>query len=119
MLTRSLGTRDETGGNCLPQSSQPVCRLGLVARSFSKETEWGHRAPHPSLLYPLPGLFPLVLCSPLLSVSCVSTCLSLASSPPRGLFLGWGQGMGPEVAHVSCSPETWEPGPMLGGSVGR
>lgn len=77
-----------------------MCRLGRVARSFSKETEWGHSAQHPSLLrcsflslgsllYPLAGLFPLVLCSPLLPISSVSLPACPWPAPhPKPCFWG-------------------------------
>ena len=53
MLTRSLGTQ-RWGGDRLPRG-QPASvqgcrhRLGRVACSLTKEAEWGHRCPHPSL----------------------------------------------------------------------
>ena len=118
MLTRSPGTQ-RRGGNCLSPgqlASMHGCpyKLGRVAGSFTKATEWGHRCPpplccscFPQSLGPLPGLYPLLLCSlpPASHLSALPACLQPALHPhpePRN------------PQHLSCSPETREPSPRLG-----
>ena len=127
-LTRSPGTQ-RWGGDCLPpgQHAQLSLQAGASGRFLHQGDRMGAQAPAPRLLSvapaalsswapssaPLPGLFLLLLCSPLPPASHLSTlpaCLQPAPHPhPEP----------PNPQHLSCSPDTGEPSPRLGVAMGR